>query len=99
MYRARLRQQRLTQSTDARARVKDDERAVIEAHFDAGRVAAVAHGGRSWCGDGPACPPEPDLHARSPRTFPTSASVEGPLEAPGYWPLAASPQPAVHCRR
>src|SRR5262245_45708577 len=75
MYRARLRQQRLPQSTDASTRVKDNERVVIEPHFDAGSIATVAHGGGSWCGDRPACPPEPDLHARSPRTFPASVSA------------------------
>src|SRR5215510_8094085 len=75
MYRARLRQQRLPQSTDASASVKDNERVVIEPHFDTGSIATVAHGGGSWCGYGPACPPEPDLHARSPRTFPANASA------------------------
>src|SRR5215831_90388 len=56
VYRAWLRQQRLTQSPDARASVKDDERVVIEAHFDTGSIATVAHGGGPWCGYGPACP-------------------------------------------
>src|SRR5262245_32276340 len=69
-YRAWLRQQRLPQSTEASASVKDKKRVVIEAHFNTGGITTVAHGGGSWCGYGPACPPEPDLHALSPRTVP-----------------------------
>src|SRR6266571_2823314 len=100
LYRARLRQQRLPQSPDTSASIKNDERIVIEPHFDTGSIATVAHGGGSWCGDGSACPPEPDLHMLAlPAPFPPAPQFRGPLEAPDYWPLAASPQPAVHCRR
>src|SRR4029453_15143912 len=88
VYRAWLRQQRLTQSTDARASVKDDERVIIEPYFDTGSIATVAHGAGSWCGYGSACPPEPDLHVRPPRTFPARAAAQEATGSP--WLLATS---------
>src|SRR5262249_43651190 len=93
VYRAWLRQQRLTQSTDARASVKDDERVIIEPHFDTGSIATVAHGAGSWCGYGPACPPEPDLHVRPPPTFPANAAPQGATGSP--WRLATNPAPTT----
>src|SRR5438128_11077490 len=94
LYRARLCQQRLTQSTDASASVKNDECIVIEPHFDTGSIATVTHGGGSWSGYGPACPPEPDLHALSPRPCPSSASVQGITRSPlatGHWRRVHNP--------
>src|SRR5262249_58142959 len=90
LYRAWLHQQRLTQSPEARASVKDDERVVIEPYFDTGRIATVAHCGGCWCGGGAARPPPPHPPALFPPPFPPPLPLLGG---------ATSPPPLPPCRR
>src|SRR5262245_63740806 len=57
--------ERATERTDAGARVQDDHGAVVTAHLDAGRVAAVARRVRSGRRERSAHAPQRDLHGRA----------------------------------
>ena len=52
----------LAKAADAGACIENEERAVVRADFDAGRVAAVAHSFRAGVGERTARAPQLDLH-------------------------------------
>src|SRR5215207_9533163 len=63
---ASISQERLTQSADASAGVKNYEGTVIQAYFDTGRIPTIPHRLRPWCGYGATSAPKRDLHAAFP---------------------------------
>src|SRR5438093_8135322 len=65
----------------ARAGVEDEKRSGAVANLDACGVAAVTHGERPRCWDGPACSPEADLHECLTSSLPCRART-GPTPAP-----------------